>query len=130
MPARQQNDTHWTMTEDAWSKELVPIPNLFKEAESWNVNPVSIKGCCYDPHNEKDMAFIQSVNPENIWTLYVNDDEEEKYDKNGDPLPTPFYILSGLHVVNRQAYFVTCVSLEEYLGEGKADNTIEIKIDW
>jgi predicted nucleic acid-binding protein len=118
MPARQTAQNLWTMTEDAWSKELVPIPNLLKKEESWNVNPVSIKGCVYDPHDEKDAAFIDMVGDDHIWTLIEGDEDDT------------MYIISGKHHVNRHAYFVTCLSLEEYLGKGSEDDTIEIKIDW
>jgi hypothetical protein len=127
MPAKQVNEHSWELDEDTWGKELMPIPDLFNGGrEGWNFE--TDKGCLLDYTCPNVIAFLDSIDPGHIWTL-TDGDGEETY-TGDDGLERPYmYISNGMHVVNRLGYFVTCLSVEEYLGEEFKDHNIIVKVE-
>lgn len=127
MPARQTSENTWEMKEDVWAKELMPIPDLFNDGqEGFNFN--TDKGCLLDFSCDKVQQFLKNIDEGHIWTLIEGDGEETYTGDDGEERPY-MYIVSGYHHVNRMGYFVTCVSLEEYLGQGHNGHTITIRLE-
>ncbi|WP_437186765.1 hypothetical protein SH668x_000120 [Planctomicrobium sp. SH668] len=90
-------ETLITLTEDEFDARYPLIENHLNPYATWAF--VAGRGCLFETHGE-EFEFVRQQNPVTVWTLVDGD--------NGD-----WYLLSGLHYVNRVGYLISRVPVPE-----------------
>lgn len=84
-------ETGITLTEEEFDAQYPLVENHLNPHATWGF--VAGSGCLFETYGE-EFEFVRRQDPATVWTLVDGDD--------GD-----WYILSGLHFVNRVGYLIS-----------------------
>ena len=85
-----------TITESEFDDTYPLLPNHLNRDASWATGDGP--GCLFETYGE-ELAFVQSQDANNVWTLVDGDDGDQ-------------YLVSGYHYVSRIGYLISTVPIE------------------